>query len=1345
MELTKQPYFVQVHLIEARGVAGLDSNHTSDVHCEVAIGPTSGMKRTTFTKYETVDMVFNETYVFEGVMLTDDEWKREKVAFTLYNRNSFVPNKSIGEIEFSLSNVYRQKNHEYFRKWVPVTLPESPGKENGFLRISVHVLKRGDPAPARNKLELLQSEAVENSEKLGFSDPKVEQKVFLLNCLIYRGEDIKATHSKSLNPFVSIRFNGNTCQTARMASLSAPLWNRKIEMPYHLPLTSDAIEIQVWNHNRITPDTLIGSKTISYYEEGLTHRPWGPRWINLYSSYYKSPSTTLYGSLLDVISGGEHIGQDEYVGRLLVRLSTKSVQSFLNPRLRSIPTAPAAEPEGEMYSLDVAVLSATEIPVTGGKLFVEVTFGPKRESSDYILGMDGTFHWNQVLKSIEFFGTEQIDQIAFERIPAANLLDSTSQRLYMVNGEPLPDQGETWKPQWRSLKNVRYEESKSHIVAGFLLCWIGFGIKDHRPSEDKMKHKITLPRLQKYTLRFYLHNGTNIPAGSQSGQSNPFVVIRFAGRTRVSKVKRATRYPVFYQLLEITGVQFEPSFAPSLQVLVYHETGSSFAPHRLLGRCDIKCDNLISGAKRNIFEKIFTNRGRLPSIMRYPIKLSTENSLHIFDYDEMSLTAQVELFEEELKGSVPGLLAGWGDSKQGLIKHIGALNVTSFVVRMDLVGVFEIDRSLSKPALRMRFGEDFVPKDSTTKPENSFTHALTIDKTGNAKVMLDFQFNNVCAPRCDLHAVALHLELLSAGQCIASCALPLAEIIGGQVMRPRLYPYKETISPDEVLEEIEEAEMQKQREMEFEYRRQSAREKIVGEDVAAGFSTLSDNDLELGEKISLEENFISGNLRISATYGISGLNLVQENADESPDTKHNFDYTDVPKGSQQEQVSSVDDNSEYFYVLQLYSGRSVGHSRDVMKKKISRNWDKKSASHPQEKSGVVKCFLRAAPNAKEIDEARGTREDSLNSMKRTLESFEKVYRTQYIIRVYVYRAVHIAPSKTLLNDPGDASWGCNPYLNICNGSEPEHSFSSREQIKERCLDLNPEFYQACGIVVKFICKERLFDKPFDTTERIGLLDRFVGECTVNTELRALKGFAKGHQEWYTLFHPEYATSRGKILLRTDVLTEDEARIFKAEELSGPQYTDYEFRLEKDLNNDVDQKLRVTINFSGAPGRDSIKDTDVAWYAAGGRAEWNYRMVFPVKLPMNPEHARVKFSLWDENLVGSAENVGEAVLNLAPFFGRTLQGVRLGQLYVEASIVTKVFAEEHPVGEAQNEPNRLPFLPNPKRNAPPWALGSRALEAFANYRNTIFCIVTVILIAAICIPIVAVAIFATTQT
>jgi len=174
------------------------------------------------------------------------------------------------------------------------------------------------------------------------------------------------------------------------------------------------------------------------------------------------------------------------------------------------------------------------------------------------------------------------------------------------------------------------------------------------------------------------------------------------------------------------------------------------------------------------------------------------------------------------------------------------------------------------------------------------------------------------------------------------------------------------------------------------------------------------------------------------------------------------------------------------------------------------------------------------------------------------------------------------------------------YLNICNGSEPEHSFSSREQIKERCLDLNPEFYQVVELPAKFPMNSRLkiqlFDKPFDTTERIGLLDRFVGECTVNTELRALKGFTKGHQEWYTLFHPEYATSRGKILLRTDVLTEDEARIFKAEELSGPQYTDYEFRLvlwqtvgvrfpeEKDLNNDVDQKLRVTINFSGAPGR-----------------------------------------------------------------------------------------------------------------------------------------------------------------
>lgn len=40
-----------------------------------------------------------------------------------------------GQFEFSLENIYRQKGHEYYRRWVPLTLPSEPGAERGYLLI----------------------------------------------------------------------------------------------------------------------------------------------------------------------------------------------------------------------------------------------------------------------------------------------------------------------------------------------------------------------------------------------------------------------------------------------------------------------------------------------------------------------------------------------------------------------------------------------------------------------------------------------------------------------------------------------------------------------------------------------------------------------------------------------------------------------------------------------------------------------------------------------------------------------------------------------------------------------------------------------------------------------------------------------------------------------------------------------------------------------------------------------------------------------------------------------------------------------------------------------------------
>ena len=75
----KNPHQIFIHILEARGVTAKDTNHTSDPHCVVTVGPTSRLKEKTQSKFNTVNCQWNETFVFENVMLSDEEYGREKV------------------------------------------------------------------------------------------------------------------------------------------------------------------------------------------------------------------------------------------------------------------------------------------------------------------------------------------------------------------------------------------------------------------------------------------------------------------------------------------------------------------------------------------------------------------------------------------------------------------------------------------------------------------------------------------------------------------------------------------------------------------------------------------------------------------------------------------------------------------------------------------------------------------------------------------------------------------------------------------------------------------------------------------------------------------------------------------------------------------------------------------------------------------------------------------------------------------------------------------------------------------------------------------------------------------
>jgi hypothetical protein len=70
-------------------------------------------------------------------------------------------------------------------------------------------------------------------------------------------------------------------------------------MPFYIPLTSDSIEIILWNEVSGGQDEFIGR--ILFAENELTYKPWGPKWACFYS--HPLPSSNMIGQVLDTFKG----------------------------------------------------------------------------------------------------------------------------------------------------------------------------------------------------------------------------------------------------------------------------------------------------------------------------------------------------------------------------------------------------------------------------------------------------------------------------------------------------------------------------------------------------------------------------------------------------------------------------------------------------------------------------------------------------------------------------------------------------------------------------------------------------------------------------------------------------------------------------------------------------------------------------------------------------------------------------------------------------------------------------------------------------------------------------------
>ena len=246
--MSRLDYTVYVHLIEARDIAPKDSNGTSDPYVNIAC---CGQEQKTVISRNTLHVLWDQVFVFEGIRLNRDEFERESIHIQLFDANTIVRNELIGQYSYGIEKVWSQKKprHQFFKRWVTLVSSEDPDMPQGYVLATITVLGPGDSPPhhqpdeeeAANVVSIMKTPTIKNRRGYNLAF-KVYRGEYIMK---HRLQDQGGLDAMPTDAFVSVRFNGLMTHTSTEFSTFTPEWNTHIVLPVFTPCLSDNIDVQV--------------------------------------------------------------------------------------------------------------------------------------------------------------------------------------------------------------------------------------------------------------------------------------------------------------------------------------------------------------------------------------------------------------------------------------------------------------------------------------------------------------------------------------------------------------------------------------------------------------------------------------------------------------------------------------------------------------------------------------------------------------------------------------------------------------------------------------------------------------------------------------------------------------------------------------------------------------------------------------------------------------------------------------------------------------------------------------------------------------------------------------------
>lgn len=1235
-------YQIQVRILEVRDLKPMDLNGLCDpVVCIECLGHS----QYTSVKQKQLSCIFDETLFFNFRQLDKDTIEQANIKVSVIDADASnfgfsqgYGDELIGYFGVDIPYVYFRPGHKLKRKWVALV---GSGKSNsdsimGYLKLSIVVIGPGDKTKlltdaSDEEPEEVSIEARKDINSLVLVPPRVSQTLTYLVVSIHRAEDLPDMDKSMLGQggidgFARVYFSGqDILETKRVTVKGSELltveFNEELWFPVLVPTMSDNIFISLWDADMTTNELVANIlRPFSFSQVQKFPGDYECRWTNLYGPPVGYVVNT--SSCKRMQSQPAHAST--YRGRLLVSLRVEDASKSNNdhPHAR-ILSSPVVAPLTKSYSLRIALFYGTEIPAfatmtnwsRNTAMSVRISIGKHAVESSRAENVAGICQWNEYLELSDLELPTDTDQlpdvfvhlvrlqmnetryVCFARYTAREIFDASR------GDVTIP------APQWVTLtKDSVFNDLKDRDFTGNLLMNLQLQETPKEKPTSAVSDAAHLWRqhanqpvvYMKYTLFVHIYQGRCLPAADPNGLADPYVQVSCAGVEGKLAPHMATRDPCFYETIAMDiELPQKQDFLPKLSLQVYDKD-------------QYHADDYVGGVKFSLAEfkpmtstvygqKLATGSFSAPRPKWYPICFEKEGDT------EGELLLSFDLIQKDSPGAIVAPPPSIRPVTQDMFVEITCLGCRG----LQPAGFVP----LSKPFAKFEIGE--ISKANQPKFTNASSKPSAKNPNFLQRVLIPVKMpvDALFAPRLN---VTVSDRLLGGyyTPILGVCSIDLGQKLPTSNGKPN---------------------------PKFVERHDSS--------VGGSANPYVDRGIDLTSFPGTVPSNVMRSLSSFSQSDQGGLRRVEEEGEDSAlsPTSHSKNEEE----DDDDELSDEDDVPHY-----LVNRRNVSGALE----------DELDAAFETYSLFRGDMLLRRD----------GSREPNLNAY-RSVGKFKGIVRVlrsrdeppvfdldaflnpqTYLVRVYVLDAHGLIPKS--------ASDKCEPYLRVTlgDGQRREHVADTRSSdIAATCV---PKFHEMFQFKAELpgaseLRVDVLDHDAFSLTSLTGASDDdLVGGTLIDLEDRWFSSKWQGMDsdrrplETRPLFAPSSSLPRGNIRLWVDILTGSQIHAVKPIDISPPPVQRFEvrvviYKVKNVVAGDFTSLSDLYVK-SWVQDRDGeAQMTDTHWRAKRGRASFNWRMKFPIELPIDSEdegeRGHLHLQLWDKDVLYD-DCLADTVLDLSAF-------------------------------------------------------------------------------------------------